>query len=37
MGLKQEYCIGGSRWGTAGVHPPKGPDSFVLTYKFYET
>ena len=29
--------IGGFR----GVHPvrapPKGPDSFVLTYKFYET
>ena len=23
--------------GTAGVYPYKGPDSFVLTYKFYET
>ena len=22
--------------GTLGVHPPKGPDFFILTYKFYE-
>ena len=29
--------IGGSRGGAAGVRPPKGPDSFVLTYKFFET
>ena len=30
--------IGGSRGGgAAGARLPKGPDSFVLTYKFYET
>ena len=23
--------------GAPGMHPTKGPDSFVLTYKFYET
>ena len=23
--------------GAPGVRPPKGPDSFILTYKFYET
>ena len=23
--------------GAPGVRPPKGPNSFVLTYKFYET
>ena len=23
--------------GTAGMRPPKGPDSFLLTYKFFET
>ena len=28
--------IGGSRGSGPGVRPPKGPDSFVLTYKFYE-
>ena len=22
--------------GTPGAHPASGPDSFVLTYKFYE-
>ena len=27
--------IGGCR-GAPGVHPPKGPNSFILTYKFYE-
>ena len=23
--------------GTASMHPPTGPDSFILTYKFFET
>ena len=23
--------------GATSARPPKGPDSFVLTYKFYET
>ena len=23
--------------GAPGAHPPKGPNSFILTYKFYET
>ena len=23
--------------GAAGTHPPKGPDSFLLTYKIFET
>ena len=23
--------------GAASAHPPKGPDSFILTYKFFET
>ena len=23
--------------GCAGTHPPKGPDSFVLTYNIFET
>ena len=30
------HCIGGSR-GRARRAPPKGPDSFVLTYKIFET
>ena len=31
------HISGGSRGGAAGARPPKGPDSFVLTYKFFET
>ena len=27
--------IGGSRGGVPGARPPKGPDSFVLTYKIF--
>ena len=35
--IKHESCIGGSRGGVTGAHPPpsKGPDSFVLTYKIF--
>ena len=29
--------IGGFRGGAPGARPPKGPNSFILTYKFYET
>ena len=28
---------GGSRGDAAAARPPTGPDSFVLTYKFFET
>ena len=31
------YIIGGSIGGVPGAHPLKGPDSFVLTYKMFET
>ena len=32
------HCIGGSSGGTHPVPPPpKGPNSFVLTYKIFET
>ena len=24
-------------WQMPGAHPPKGPDSFILTYKIFET
>ena len=30
-------CIGGFRGAHPARAPPKGPNSFVLTYKFYET
>ena len=35
--LELALVIGGFRGGTPGTRPPKGPNSFVLTYKFYET
>ena len=31
------HAIGGSRGGVPGARPPKGPDSFVFTYKIFET
>ena len=32
----KQHLSGGSRGGAAGARPPTGPDSFVLTYKFFE-
>ena len=35
--LSWKRAIGGSRGDVPGARPPKGPDSFVLTYKIFET
>ena len=34
--MQQKHHSVADPGGAASTHPPKGPDSFILTYKFFE-